>query len=83
VCTVLILALVAAVSVLLAPPTQAAPPAARPRAIVVHPGDTLWSIATAALPDESPVDAMVAIERLNHMPDATVYVGQQILLPPA
>jgi len=68
---------------LLAPPTQAAPPAGPPRTVVVHSGDTLWSIASRALPGVPPYTAVNEVERLNHMPDATVYIGQQLFLPPA
>jgi hypothetical protein len=57
------------------------PPASAPRSIVVHNGDTLWSIAAHVHPHGSLTATMLEIERLNHMPDATVYVGQQLLLP--
>jgi hypothetical protein len=52
-----------------------------PGSIVVHQGDTLWSIASRIHPHGSPTSTMVEIERLNHMPDGTVYVGQRLLVP--
>ena len=66
---------------LLAPPTQAASPAPPPRAFVVHSGDTLWSIATSALPREDPLTAVDRVRAFNHLPDNRVYVGEQLLLP--
>lgn len=65
----------------LASTVEAAAPSSPPRAVVVHPGDTLWSIASRVHPRGSLTDTMLAIERLNHMPDGTVYVGQQLLVP--
>jgi LysM repeat protein len=78
---VVLLALAAAMVVVLTSNVQAAPPSSPPRAVVVHPGDTLWSIAARVHPRGSLTDTMLAIERLNHMPDGTVYVGQQLLVP--
>jgi LysM domain len=76
-----LLALTASVATLIASTVDAAPPARPPRAIVVHPGDTLWSIATAVHPYGSPTQTMVEIERLNHMTDGAVFVGQQLWVP--
>ena len=61
----------------------AAPPAhIRPLvAVVVHPGDTLWSIASRSHPTGSVFAAMDEIKRINHLSDGTVYVGQQLLVP--
>ncbi len=77
----LLLAFVAALVGVLASTVQAAAPPAPPHAIVVHEGDTLWSIAARVHPRGSLTDTMLTIERLNHMPDGTVYVGQQLLVP--
>jgi len=77
----LLLAFVATLVGVLASTVQAAAPAAPPHAIVVHEGDTLWSIAARVHPRGSLTDTMLTIERLNHMPDGTVYVGQQLLVP--
>jgi hypothetical protein len=76
-----LLAVAAALVVVLASTVQAAPPSSPSRAVVVHPGDTLWSIAARVHPRGSLTDTMLAIERLNHMPDGIVYVGQQLLIP--
>ncbi len=78
---VVLLAFAAAMVVVLASNVQAASPSSPPRAIVVHPGDTLWSIAARVHPRGSLTETMLAIERLNHMPNGTVYVGQQLLVP--
>jgi LysM repeat protein len=77
----LLLAFVAALVGVLASTVQAAAPSAPPRAVVVHQGDTLWSIAARVHPRGSLTDTMLTIERLNHMTDGTVYVGQQLLVP--
>lgn len=77
----LLLVFAAAVVGTLASAVEAAVPSGPPRAIVVHPGDTLWSIAARVHPRGSLTDTMLTIERLNHMPNGTVYVGQQLLLP--
>jgi Tfp pilus assembly protein FimV len=76
-----LLVFAAAMVVVLASNVQASPPSRPPHAVVVHPGDTLWSIAARVHPQGSLTDTMLAIERLNHMPDGTVYVGQQLLVP--
>ena len=78
---VVLLAFAAAMVVVLASNVQAASPSSPPRAVVVHPGDTLWSIAARVHPRGSLTETMLAIERLNHMPNGTVYVGQQLLVP--
>jgi LysM domain len=76
-----LLAFAAAMVVVLATNVQAASPSSPPRAVVVHPGDTLWSIAARVHPRGSLTETMLAIERLNHMPNGTVYVGEQLLVP--
>jgi LysM domain len=77
----LLLVFAAAIVAVLASTVEAAAPSGPPRAVVVHPGDTLWSIAARVHPHGSLTDTMLTIERLNHMPDGTVYVGQQLLVP--
>jgi len=72
--------LVVGVIAALATAGQAAAPARAPVAIVVRQGDTLWSIAARGHAG-SVVATMNEIMRLNHMRDATVYVGQQLLVP--
>jgi hypothetical protein len=73
-------ALVAGVIAALATAGQAAAPTRAPVAIVVHQGDTLWSIAARSHAG-SITATMNEIMRLNHLRDATVYVGQQLLVP--
>src|SRR5262245_20705923 len=75
-----VLALSATLVALLASTGNAAAPAS-PRSVVVHQGDTLWSIASRIHPHGSLTATMLEIERLNHMSDGTVYVGQQLIVP--
>ena len=77
----LLLAVAITIAALLAPASQAAGPAAQPRAVTVHAGDTMWSIATRALPHQAPGVAVEQIRVLNHLPDDQVFVGEQILVP--
>jgi len=78
---VLLTFLVAGIVITSASTGHAGAPAAPPASIVVHPGDTMWSIASRIHPHGSPTSTMLEIERLNHMPDGTVYVGQSLLVP--
>jgi Tfp pilus assembly protein FimV len=49
--------------------------------VVVHPGDTLWSIAAAAAPD---TDVRVTVDRLVALNgSAPIVVGQELELPAA
>ncbi len=66
---------------LLAPASQASSPSAPPRAVTVHAGDTMWSIATTALPRVAPGTAIERIRLLNHLSTNEVYTGEQILVP--
>jgi LysM domain-containing protein len=77
-----LLGLMVGVAVLLASASQASTPGRPAATVVVHEGDTLWSIAAAAEPGVRPDVAMDRIRRLNHMADNTVYVGEQLTLPP-
>jgi LysM repeat protein len=52
-----------------------------PRAVVVEPGDTLWSIASRALPGVDPRLAVDRIVRLNRLPETIVFPGQRLVLP--
>lgn len=80
--TLILFVIVAGVALLLAPASQASAPAGPMRTVVVEPGDTLWSISVAALPLEDPYQAVDQVRRLNHMGADTVFVGQQLTLPP-
>ena len=44
--------------------------------IVVEPGDTLWSIAKAQVPDEDPRNVVGSIRELNQLSSADIYPGQ-------
>ena len=67
--------------VVLASTVQAAAPSGPPRAVVVHPGDTLWSIAARVHPRGSLTDTMLDDRAAESHADGTVYVGQQLLVP--
>ena len=51
------------------------------RAVVVHEGDTLWSIAARHVPGADTRAAVDAIQQLNGLRDAHIVVGQQLVLP--
>ncbi|HHT42687.1 MAG TPA: LysM peptidoglycan-binding domain-containing protein [Firmicutes bacterium] len=48
--------------------------------VVVQPGDSLWSIATAQMPGEDPRDAVGSIRQLNELQSAEIYPGQVLTL---
>lgn len=89
--TILLLLLVAAAAAVLSPASRAADPASRsgsgvarataPAAVVVGPGDSLWSLAERHRPDRDPATVVDEIRRLNRMDGYLVYVGQHLLLP--
>jgi len=47
---------------------------------VVHPGDTLWSIAQTHY-DGDPRDAIAKIERRNGLTSPSIQPGQRLVLP--
>lgn len=49
--------------------------------VTVAPGDTLWSVARGVAPQRDPREIVAQIRRLNHLPSASLRVGQQLLLP--
>ena len=51
--------------------------------VVVQPGDTLWSIATARYPAADPRERIQAIEALNGLSGPQIAVGETLELPPA
>jgi len=74
--------LLAAIAVLFtAPASQAADPVGSPPTVVVHPGDTLWSIASRYAPRGDPFAVIDDIRRLNGLPGYTIQPGQRLALP--
>ena len=51
------------------------------RTVVVHSGDTLWSIAAKAAPSADPRVTVEKIRLLNHLDGGGVQVGQALQLP--
>jgi hypothetical protein len=49
--------------------------------IVVRPGQTLWSIASAAEPGADPRDVVQEIMTANAMSDTTISAGQLLWVP--
>jgi len=49
--------------------------------VVVEPGETLWSVAVRIAPHQDPRRVVADIESLNHLADANVEPGQQLLVP--
>ena len=59
--------------------SSAPPAAAVPAQVQVHAGDTLWSIATQVAPGRDPRDEVATLQRLNHLGDASLAVGQVLV----
>ena len=52
------------------------------RTVVVQPGQTLWSLASAALPSMDPREAVSRVADLNGLgPSSRIVTGQPLLLP--
>ncbi len=49
--------------------------------VTVRPGDTLWSIASAAAPDRDPREVVEAIRGINDLPGDVVRVGEVLRVP--
>jgi len=49
--------------------------------VTVRPGDTLWSIASSAVPDTDPRAVIDGIRGVNHLPDDVVRVGEVLRVP--
>jgi hypothetical protein len=80
----LCLLLVSVVAGLVAPASRAADPVEPGEVtpvVVVHPGDTLWSVAARHAPSRDPYGIMEEIRRLNDLPDHTIHPGQELVLP--
>lgn len=61
--------------------SRAADPAGARPTVVVHQGDTLWSIASRHASGRDPIAAMEEIRRLNDLDGYAVYAGQELALP--
>lgn len=51
------------------------------QAVVVKPGDTLWSIAVRCAPEEDPRQTIAAVETLNELDSPRIVPGQELLVP--
>jgi hypothetical protein len=49
--------------------------------VVVRPGDTLWSIASRAEPNEDPRLVIQQITEINALPSVQIAAGQRIWVP--
>jgi LysM repeat protein len=56
-------------------------PASPAPTVVVHAGDTLWSIARRSAPDVDPRLVVDRIVEANHLTSSTVRVGQRLVVP--
>jgi nucleoid-associated protein YgaU len=60
----------------------AGPHRAQPvQAVVVHRGDTLWSIARRVAPTADPRVVVDRLVRANHLSGSSVRIGQRIVVP--
>jgi len=80
--------LVTIISLLAAGVAQATNDGPSPRAarqnlvqVVVHPGQSLWSVAESADPDQDPRAVIQQIIDLNSLNGDTVFAGQQLWVP--
>jgi hypothetical protein len=62
----------------LSAPSSAAAPVNGPSAVTVHPGDTLWSIATRVAPQRSPAGEVAVLQKLNQLGSAELIPGQRL-----
>ena len=51
------------------------------RQIVVHEGENLWDIASKVAPNSDPRETMWEIQNLNHMANASLIIGQPLIVP--
>jgi hypothetical protein len=61
--------------------SQAAGPSRPLPTVTVHPGETLWQIASRVAPHDDRRVVVREIEQLNHLADGRVVAGQQLRLP--
>lgn len=69
------------VAALAAPASQAARVPEPPQTAVVHPGDTLWSVAARHAPSRDPYRVIDEIRHLNDLSGHTIHPGQELVLP--
>jgi hypothetical protein len=50
-------------------------------AVIVHSGETLWSVAARIAPQQDPRLVVADIQSLNHLSSAAVEPGQQLVVP--
>ncbi len=55
--------------------------ASQTEVVVVQPGETLWSIAGAAVPGADPRDVIIDIQQLNGLSSSQVAAGQTLVVP--
>lgn len=73
--------LLAGLFVAIAAPVSRAADPAEPEVVVVHPGDTLWSVAARHVPSQDPYGTIEEIRRLNDLQGHTIHPGQELILP--
>jgi hypothetical protein len=49
--------------------------------VVVQPGQTLWQVASTAMPDADPREAIDRVRELNGLQSSVVHPGQALLVP--
>jgi Tfp pilus assembly protein FimV len=59
-------------------PSRGASP---PRHHRVHAGETLWSIAERAYPNDDPREAVYRIRAANNLPGSAILAGEELVLP--
>ncbi|HVX44635.1 MAG TPA: LysM peptidoglycan-binding domain-containing protein, partial [Mycobacteriales bacterium] len=56
-------------------------PDSAPSVVVVHAGDSLWTIAHDIAPQSDPRQVVAALEQRNHLDSPVVHVGQTLQIP--
>ena len=74
--SVAVLAVGLVLSAWLSAPNAAAGRPAQPATVVVHDGDTLWSIAGRVAPERDPRAAVADLQRANHLVGVELTPGQ-------
>jgi predicted Zn-dependent protease len=62
--------------------SQAAGPAHGLRHVTVQSGETLWTLAARIDPQQDPRLVVAKLQAANRLTGATVYAGEQLLVPP-